>query len=354
MTDTSYNFLIYYFTGTGNSRWTSQTLAELLSKNGSKVAIQNIEKGMHPHHAEFDTHGFVFPVLGFGVPHIMRKFILSFPKSQGKSAFVLSCLGEILERPGKVMRGYEGGALHRARAMLRRRGYGIINSATISMPENWIAIGNTPRPEVNQKITELGQSQLMAVASKISARKNFWKATSIFWRIVFFTDVFFYLFTFIGRRMFSAFFVADGNCNACGVCAKTCPVHVIKMKGGRPHWGLECENCMRCISFCPQSSIQMTYLPVVIYLIIIAVFDSRIEYAADFAANITHIWPIHTIFGIIAATALYSAAFLTVKKAFAYLFDYNCVRAMLEWSFYTRKFRRYKGPLIPPSRRTAN
>jgi MinD superfamily P-loop ATPase len=51
-------------------------------------------------------------------------------------------------------------------------------------------------------------------------------------------------------------FVADGNCNGCGVCSQVCPMDNITLSNGKPSWDKDCVSCFACLQWCPHKAIQ--------------------------------------------------------------------------------------------------
>ncbi|HPF52140.1 MAG TPA: 4Fe-4S binding protein, partial [Draconibacterium sp.] len=72
------------------------------------------------------------------------------------------------------------------------------------------------------------------------------------------------LYFFFGRFFLAKSFVADYNCNSCGLCVKQCPVKAIVWKENRPFWTRKCESCMHCMNLCPKRAIQTPHAFVVL------------------------------------------------------------------------------------------
>ncbi len=51
-------------------------------------------------------------------------------------------------------------------------------------------------------------------------------------------------------------YYSDGNCNGCGICVQICPVDNIKLINEKPEWQHKCQQCLRCLHYCPQEAIQ--------------------------------------------------------------------------------------------------
>ena len=44
-------------------------------------------------------------------------------------------------------------------------------------------------------------------------------------------------------------------CNGCGRCQRLCPAENITMDEGLPHFGDQCNLCLRCFNYCPQLAV---------------------------------------------------------------------------------------------------
>lgn len=53
-------------------------------------------------------------------------------------------------------------------------------------------------------------------------------------------------------------FYADDNCTSCGICEDVCPVNNIIIIDNKPEWQHRCQQCLACINYCPEQSIQFS------------------------------------------------------------------------------------------------
>ena len=65
--------MIFYFSGTGNSRWVAERLGELLEE--AVCSIADILAKKNSFVAEENTIGIVFPVYSWGPPAVVLRFI---------------------------------------------------------------------------------------------------------------------------------------------------------------------------------------------------------------------------------------------------------------------------------------
>ena len=84
--------MIFYFSGTGNSKWVAESLAGLLHEKTADISVLNFESDDNKKYMEEITQGikndeyigFVFPVYAWGVPEVVADFAKKLKKSFGK------------------------------------------------------------------------------------------------------------------------------------------------------------------------------------------------------------------------------------------------------------------------------
>ena len=97
---------------------------------------------------------------------------------------------------------------------------------------------------------------------------------------------------YIGGRFFlSKTFMANNNCNNCGICIRECPTSSIKLVSGRPYWKLTCESCMRCLNLCPNKAIEAAHGMAAAFWIIFSAINTQLILLVINALNINpDIW----------------------------------------------------------------
>ncbi len=164
-------------------------------------------------------------------------------------------------------------------------------------------------------------------------------------------------FRLIGRRFFGKIYIADKNCNACGICVKSCPANVISIKGilhKKPFWNFNCENCNRCINLCPKKAIQVSTLRLILHMTTnIALFVICFRLLPVFYILISGF--LGTILTIIADAALFFLILLIaillqfyILDRFFFLLEQIPFIGKIFEASYTRNFNRYIAPGFNP------
>ena len=249
--------LLYYFSGTGNSKRLAEVAAQRFIQAGARVKVQNIEEnGSAEEHNDYTCHGFIFPVYSFGIPRIMSKFMSALPPGTGKEAFIVVSTSNEEYWLKLRIPPTEGRCLGQGRRILEKRGYKVIGLDTVPMPNNWIAGWSAPPPERAIQIIEDGEKAVSEFAEKIMGGKIYLKKSHWLSKLLGLINPFF----LYGMSYMHLLFYVDDNCNSCEICAKTCPVANIKIVNDRPKWGKACEQCFRCLNLCPEESIQAIFI----------------------------------------------------------------------------------------------
>jgi ferredoxin len=251
---------IYYISGTGNARVSSEWIADEAGKKGLKTVIQQIdrlENIIMPGDDENPLIGFAFPTHGFNAAPIMLKFITGFPSGLSKEVFLLNTRAGM--KLYKIfMPGLSGVALLLPAFILRLKGYRCIGFRPVDLPSNWIPLHPGLRKKVIESIFARCEKIVRKFMDKILTGKKVYRGLlSIPVDLLLSPVAFGY---YVGGRFFlSKTYIASYKCTNCGLCIKECPTSSIKLVGNRPYWKLTCESCMRCLNNCPERAIEAAH-----------------------------------------------------------------------------------------------
>jgi ferredoxin len=256
--------IIYYFTGTGNALAVANWIAQIAANRNITVEIKKITPSLLIHKKDFSENtliGFCYPTHGFNAPPIVIDFLLRFPKMKNR-VFVLNTRAG-MKISKLFIPGISGLAQLLPSTILRAKGFEIVGFQPMDLPSNWISIHPGLRKKVVDSIFERCERITKRFADKILTGGNVYKGL-ISLPIDLIISPISIAYYFYGRFFLAKSFIADYNCNGCGLCEKECPVNAINMKNMRPFWTYKCENCMHCMNSCPQRAIQTPHLFVVV------------------------------------------------------------------------------------------
>lgn len=233
--------MIMYFTGTGNSRYIAQRIAEAL---GDELLSMNdrIKAGDTSPVTSDERLVIVTPTYAWRIPRIVRDHLTEtdFPCG-GQTWFVMTCGSEI------------GNAAQYNRALCQEKQLTYMGTAQIIMPENYIAMFNAPQAEEARQIVVRAGPDIDRVISAIRVGQELPPPrNNLYDRFVSGpVNPFFYSF-FVKATAFAA----DDACTGCGQCAGLCPTNNITIQNDKPVWGSDCTHCMACICRCPAEAIE--------------------------------------------------------------------------------------------------
>ena len=273
--------MIFYFSGTGNTKWAASKLAAATREDLISIApYMRADDSSHNLAEPFilkenERLGFVFPVHGWRVPKLVREFISQMKilreSSDATGGNKAKADDSLKNRPFAYCVCTAGDSIGLTIENLNEvisqnpslQALGITEvsaSYSLIMPESYIGL---PFMDVDPKEREIRKKEnaaqeLAVVCEEIFDRKEgisrlvkgpipwfFTKVVGGFFENVLITD--------------KRFHVEKDRCVKCGICANVCPVGDIKGGHGEyPVWlhHKDCLTCFTCYHHCPHHAIE--------------------------------------------------------------------------------------------------
>ncbi len=229
--------MIFYFTGTGNSYFAAQKLADEGEEIVSIIdALRS--KAFHYTLNEGEKLGFVFPVYFYTVSDPVLEFVRTLTVENASFVYaVIPCGASI---------GAAGGFL---KSELKKRALELQRVDALVVPDGALIFYDIDSPEKMARQLDAATKELASIKRAIDRREgNAIKGSPISGKIGL---------AAYHACMSTRAFDADEKCIGCGKCASVCPSGAIEMVGGRPAWTKsKCLKCCGCINRCPVSAIQ--------------------------------------------------------------------------------------------------
>jgi ferredoxin len=268
---------IFYISGTGNARASSEWIADEAIKRGLKTVVQRIdrlENVIMPSAEEKPLIGFAFPTHGFNAAPIMLKFIAGFPTNLCRDVFLLNTRAG-MKLYKLFMPGLSGVALILPAFILWLKGYKCIGFRPVDLPSNWIPLHPGLKKKVIESIYSRCEEIVRKFAHKILTGEKVYRGLYSLPVDLLISPL--ALGYYIGGRFFlSKTFIANYNCDECGICIKECPTSSIKFVGNRPYWKLTCESCMRCLNRCPRNAIEAAHGMAIVFWLIFSAINAQV------------------------------------------------------------------------------
>lgn len=228
--------MIYYFSGTGNSRWAAMALATELNDIACDIAacLRNWEEIRLN---AGDALGIVFPVYAWGPPNIVKRFLKQLHIPSDVFCYAVCTCGD-----------EAGNAIGYLQRLMR-----IDSGYSLQMPNNYIVLYDVDDQETERRKLAEAKKRIPSIAQEIRERKPVFAVRA--GRLSALKTALFYPTFYLFARNPKPFY-AEGRCTACGLCVRSCPTGNIALESGKPVWGPDCEHCMACINRCPVRAIQ--------------------------------------------------------------------------------------------------
>lgn len=233
--------MILFFSGTGNSRFIAERLADAL--DDELLSLNNRIKSNDFSEIKADKPLIICtPTYAWQIPHIVEKHLNSTVLSGNKSTYFIMTCGDD-----------NGNAASYIKAFCKEKKLDFMGCISVVMPENYIAMFSAPSDSQAQKIIEKSLSAIASISEEIRqgvvlADKTISIADKLKSGII---NKAFYAFCIKASK-----FYASSKCISCGKCVEACPLNNIELKDGKPIWSKTCTHCMACICRCPTEAIE--------------------------------------------------------------------------------------------------
>lgn len=244
--------MIFYFSGTGNTRWVATQIAQTIGEELHYIP-DLIRKGQY----EFNTAtgeriGFCFPTHGWQPPAIVRQFVrklrVSHPDNDQDRPFcwALTTCGD---NTGEAMTIFN--------KELSAIGLKAVTLFSVTMPESYVCLPfmYTDTEEKERRKIDNAERQLKRITEVICNRQSGIEslekgATPRLYSYV--------IGGYFNKQMITdrKFTVDPDTCIKCGKCSQVCPVDNIQ--GTPPKWlhNGKCTCCLACYHYCPVHAVN--------------------------------------------------------------------------------------------------
>lgn len=241
--------MVFYFTGTGNSRWAAEELGKAFGEpliSMAEALKEGEGKLVYPLGTDEKVF-FVFPIHSWGPAVLVPQFIkrLGLEGYNGQPVYSICTCGDECGYTDRMMR-----------KALAEIGVSLTGNYSVKMPNNYILL---PGFDVDSKEVEADKlrkaperlQEIIGAIGKQNPADLYYIGGGAFWK------------TYLVYPLFAKFsigsnqFRATDACVSCGICAKVCPTGTITMREkGKPEWTDTCVQCLACIHRCPTRAIE--------------------------------------------------------------------------------------------------
>ena len=260
--------MIFYFTGTGNTRWAAQQLAEATGEELHYIPDELGKTELHYVLKDGERLGFCFPTHGWQPPRIVREFIRKAtftlqpssispqpssispqPSSISPQPSYIYALTTCGDNMGHAMRIFE--------KELRQKGLHTDARFAIVMPESNVCFSflHLDTDEKARQKVEAARQRMTHISQVIKERQR--GIEELVKGAIPFTYTY-VIGGYYNKHLITdeKFWVDKETCIQCGLCQKVCPVNDIT--GAPPVWlhNERCTNCLACYHHCPTHAIH--------------------------------------------------------------------------------------------------
>ncbi|MBQ2210180.1 MAG: EFR1 family ferrodoxin [Prevotella sp.] len=238
--------MIFYFSGTGNTKWVAQQLAEATGEQLCYIPDELKKASQEYTLAEGERLGFCFPTHGWQPPKIVRQFIRNASFSNVDYVFAVTTCGDNM-----------GHAMRILNKELGAKGFQTQSMFAVLMPESNVCFSflHLDTKEREREKIEKARSTVKRICQVVKDQQR--------GVVELIRGAIPYTYTYVIGGYYNKhlitdekFWVDENACIRCGLCQKLCPVDDIKELPPRWKHDGSCTNCLACYHHCPKHAIH--------------------------------------------------------------------------------------------------
>lgn len=237
--------MIFYFSGTGNSKYIARKLSEFNDDKLISIAEEMINGNNNYEYElkENETIAIVYPIYAWAPPKPVLDFVkkLKLNNYNENYIYTVATCGENI--------GDAIGVLSKA---LEKNNYRLNSGFSIAMPNNYIIMGDIDSKDIQNKKVEEANKTIEEIRKIVESRSSIFHVEK---------GAFPKVLTKIINPVFNKFaidaskFKVSDKCIGCKKCERICNTKNIKVDG-KPVWGNNCCQCLACLHCCPTRAID--------------------------------------------------------------------------------------------------
>lgn len=237
--------IVLYFSGTGNTKFIANRIAEEFEKNGCEIDIFSIEE-------KIDLNNFNYDYLILGFPkyfeYIPKNFIEYLDDNLNNSSKEVKTM--IFSTGKDRVKTY----FHELEKKLLDKNYKVIVTKNFKMPDSY-TLSKTYKKITRQDIRKIYDDSLAEVKETVL---NFLMDSTIKEEInEIKASIYKVLYKFKTKDLYknSLDFSVNLSCDQCNLCVNICPTKNIENIGEVIKFRDNCILCCRCVNACPKNAI---------------------------------------------------------------------------------------------------
>jgi ferredoxin len=188
----------------------------------------------------------------------MLAFLLNFNQLKGSDIFIGNTRAG-MKLSKLFLPGLSGIAMYFPALIMMLKGYEVRAMYPVDLPSNWISLHPGVKPAVVDSMVDHYRKKVGWFGNEVfEGRRVFLRSFALLPLDALVAPIALGYY-FVGRFILAKTFVANYNCNNCGLCMEQCPTQSIIMHHGRPYWKFTCESCMHCMNYCPKRAIETAH-----------------------------------------------------------------------------------------------